>query len=243
VRSGEAGGEGVCSECGEDSGGINKRKKRAKEKSTFLSAMNKRSAGLSLLCVCCAVMLIGNSRAPLASDGKATKGMTSSVAAETAYQSAVKWREDAVLWFLQPDVRSYSLGHDTSSYWVTLFASRQDNKLFRVLVRNDSPPWGKEEQRRTRASEIKEFFPLSKPKTPLDKAVKSCLSAVGIRQIGTVSPLYTIDSGDKPFAGTPTWSLLVSGRTPDRQSVKKFCTVDSQTGKVVSIADKSANFW
>lgn len=169
-------------------------------------------------------------------DGKA---VTSLQAAGIAYDEAVKWRSDAVLWNLQAVPSSLDAnwtGNDLAGDWIVLFACKSDNKCFTVEILDNEVIKAAEETYTVRKIDVPESAPTDRPGISMKDA-----AAVAIKNGMPDSPAnlmasYSIEHYTEEWNGKPVWEFFFT-----ISNEAYCCAVDGLTGELLDVEDQNGN--
>lgn len=172
--------------------------------------------------------------APAAMEG--IDAFTAAEALKASYDKAVQWHKDAVLWSIKS--YGYDIKKKTSEMWNIEFGTNVTEKLFLVSIQGRKINEAKEVMS-TRQSPHKAEFPTHAPPVTLEASIKSCIQATGIYKLylPALASEYYVDDDDGPFKGIPRWTSRLVGSGDQKGSMKKYCTVDALTGKVLRVKD------
>ena len=180
----------------------------------------------------------------LQENGDTPVRLTSLEAADRAYQEALKWREDAVFWYmvahtlrkncLEPDWAD----SDQSPYWLIKFANPETEEEFTVIIDN-----GRIVKTRTgfgRKNPCKPEFPLNRPGVSLKKAAKTIFANGAPRDLKP-TVCYVVDNMNRQFAGRPVWQFAFEEPREDASDLYFAFVVDGLTGRLLEIHDAAGN--
>ncbi len=164
--------------------------------------------------------------------------LTSLEAAALAYSEAVKWREDAVLWYMLPVAAHLTedwQDTDIAFKWAILFVSKQDTKRFNVTIQGGKVINAVEEKNVPRISDVQDNFPVDRPGITMKEAGAT---AIANNMPSHITPMivYTIDNATKKYRGQPVWEFVFSVN-----DVFYNYTIDGLTGELLGIVDKNGD--
>ncbi|HPS34623.1 MAG TPA: hypothetical protein PK854_05085 [Oscillospiraceae bacterium] len=166
-------------------------------------------------------------------------GITSVKAADLAYQEAVKWRSDAVLWDLQPVPSSLDASwasNDLAGDWIAGFVCKSDDKYFTVEIQGNEVTRVSEETYTTRKIDIPASLSVKRPGASMKEAAATAVKNGMPEHPMNILIGYSVESYTPEWNGKPVWefAFTISGEA--------YCyAVDGATGKLIDIQDKEGN--
>ncbi|MBN2311647.1 MAG: hypothetical protein JXR94_21895 [Candidatus Hydrogenedentes bacterium] len=173
-----------------------------------------------------------------------TGTLTSLEAARLAYTEAVKWREDAVFWYMVAHTlhencleRDWA-DSDRSRHWMANFANPEDTQILRVYI--DGKTVVKTREAEGRDSPCRPEYPKDRPGVSLKEAGRVVFANGAPRDV-MPSVCYVIDNMDRQFAGRPVWQFRFEERQEDEGDLYYAFIVDGLNGKLLSIHDAAGH--
>lgn len=184
---------------------------------------------------------VSNQAAPVSG---VSASLSSTEAAALAYVEAVKWRQDAVFWYmvahtlhethLDPDWTATG----KSRYWLINFANPENDEELTVQVEGNRIK--KTSTSNRRRSPCRPEYPKDRPGVSLEDAAKP-LVAHGVAAQVLPQVCYTIDNMDPAYHGRPVWLFSCEERREDASDLYYAFIVDGLTGALLEIHDAAGN--
>jgi len=159
--------------------------------------------------------------------------LTTSQAAQMAYERATSWHEDAVLWYMTPIGQYLSEAwenDDSSSKWAILFVNDADEKRYNVTIEEGIIISSTEEKHTVREIDIPIQTSVNRPNLSMKAAAEICHANNMPKQIKPMI-VYTVESAYSKFRGQPIWEFTFGNNKGEFYTY----TVDDLNGTLIEI--------